>query len=55
MQWLFWVIYENIKRRLGLGFGTHFLHDFSMKMFLIQYSINGQSFSVIPFFPSHDI
>ena len=46
---------QKYKRGLGLGFGTHFLHDLSMKMFLIQYFINGQSFNVITFFPSQDI
>ena len=45
----------KLKRDLGLAFSAHFLHDFSIKMFLIYYSINGQSFNVIPFFPSQDI
>ena len=40
----------NLKRGLGLAFGTHFLHNFSIKIFFIEYSINGQSFNVIPFF-----
>ena len=40
----------KLKRDLGLAFGTHFLHDFSIKMFLIQYSVNGQSFNVAPYF-----
>ena len=44
----------KLKRGLGLVFGAHFLHDFSIQMFLIQYSINGQSFNVIVF-PSQDI
>ena len=26
---------EKLKRGLGLAFGAHFLHDFSIKMFLI--------------------
>ena len=39
----------KLKRDLGLAFGAHFWHDLSIKMFLIQYSINGQSFNVIPF------
>ena len=38
------------KRGLGLAFGAHFLHDFSVKMFCISYSINGQSFNVTPYF-----
>ena len=41
MQWLFWVIYQNY-RGLGLAFAAHFLHDFSIKMFFIWYSIYGQ-------------
>ena len=24
MQWLFWVIYQKLKRNLRLAFGTHF-------------------------------
>ena len=36
----------NLKRDLGLAFDADFLHDFSVKMFLISYSINGQSFNV---------
>ena len=40
----------KLKRDLGLAFGTHFLHDLSIKMFLIQYSVNGQSFNVAPYF-----
>ena len=35
---------------LGLGFVVHFMHDFSIKMFFIWYSIYGQGFNVIPFF-----
>ena len=38
------------KRRLGLASGAHFLHKFPIQMFLIQYSINEQSFNVMPFF-----
>ena len=33
----------KLKRGLGLVFGAHFLHDFSIKMFLVEYPINGQS------------
>ena len=40
----------KLKRGLGLAFDVHFLHDFSIKMFLIQFSINGQSFNVTPYF-----
>ena len=45
----------KLYRGLGLAFGAYSLHDFSIKMFSIKYSINGQSFNVIPFFPSQDI
>ena len=45
----------KLKKGMVLPFGAHFLHDFYIKMFLIQYCINGQSFNVIPFFPSQDI
>ena len=40
----------KLKMGLGLAFGAHFLHDFSLEMFFIYYSISGQSFNVIPFF-----
>ena len=40
----------KFKRGMGLAFEAHFLYDFSIKMFLIQYSIYEQSFIVIPFF-----
>ena len=40
----------KLKMDLELAFGAHFLHDFSVKMFLIQFSINGQSFNVTSFF-----
>ena len=40
----------KLKRGLGRAFGAHFLDDFSVKMLLIQFSINGQNFSVTPYF-----
>ena len=40
----------KLKRDLGLAFGACFWHDFSIKMFLIQYSISGQRFNAILFF-----
>ena len=40
----------KLKRGLVLAFGAHFQHDFSIKMFLIEYSINGQSFNATPYF-----
>ena len=39
----------KLKRGLGLAFGKSFLHDFSMNMLLIQYSINGKSFKGTPY------
>ena len=45
----------KLKRNLGLAFGAHFLHNFSIKMFLIEYTINGQSFNVILFSSSQNI
>ena len=40
----------KLKRGMGLAYDAYFLHDFPVKMFLIKYSINGQSFNIIPFF-----
>ena len=40
----------KLKRGLGLAFGALFLHDFSIKMFLMKFSINGQSFNATPYF-----
>ena len=40
----------KVKRSLGLAFGAPVLHDFSIKMFFIEYSFNGQNFNDIPFF-----
>ena len=34
------------EKRLGLGSPTHFVHDFSIKMFLMLYSINWPNFIV---------
>ena len=46
----------KLKKGLGLAFGAHFLHDFSIKMFLIQLSINGQmDFHCYTLFLSQDI
>ena len=39
----------KLKRDLGLAFGAHFQHHFSIIMFLTEYSINGQSFNVTPY------
>ena len=40
----------KLKMDLRLAFGEHFLHDFYIKIFFIQFSINGQSFNVTPYF-----
>ena len=40
----------KLKRDMGLAFGAHFQHDFSIKIFLIEYSFNGQNFNVTPYF-----
>ena len=40
----------KLKRDLGLAFGAYLQHDFSIKMFLIEYAINGQSSNVTPYF-----
>ena len=40
----------KLKWGLGLAFGEHFLHDFSIKMFFIYNSINGQTFNIMLFF-----
>ena len=31
----------KLKRGLGLAFGAHFLDDFPIRVFFIEYSING--------------
>ena len=46
---------QKLQRGIGLAFAAHFQLDFSIKMFLISYSIYGHSFNVIHFFPSQDI
>ena len=38
----------KLKVGLGLTFGAHFLYDFSIRMFFIEYCIYGQSLNVIP-------
>ena len=44
------VCIAKLKRGLALAVDAHFLHDFSIKMFLIWYSYNGQSSNVTPYF-----
>ena len=36
----------KLKKGLGIAFGAHLCHDFPIKIFLIQNSINLQSFNV---------
>ena len=43
----------KLKRGLGLAFGAHFLHDVSMKVFLILYQ--RRKFQCHTFFPSQYI
>ena len=40
----------KLKRDLGLAFDALFQHDFSIKMFPIEYCINEQNFKVTPYF-----
>ena len=50
MQCLFWVIYQNWKRRLGLAFGAHFFHK---NVYLVLYQL--AKFKCQTFFPPQDI
>ena len=43
-------LFSKIKRGLEQSFGEDFLHDFYIKIFLIKFSINWQSFNAIPYF-----
>ena len=45
----------KLKKGLGLPFSGHFLHDFYIKMVLVWFSINGQTFNVTSYFLSQDI
>ena len=40
----------KLKRGLGIASGAHSLDNFLIKMFVIQYSSNGQTFNAISFF-----
>ena len=40
----------KLKRDLGIASGTHFLHDFPIEMFLIQYSYQWTKFQCHTFF-----
>ena len=53
MQQLFWVIYQNQKRCLGLAIGAPFLHNIFKKRFLNNLHIDKVSMSRV--FPSQDI
>ena len=48
-------LFTKIKRGPETSFWCTFLHDFSIKMFFIAYSINWQSFNVITLLLSQDI
>ena len=48
-------LFTKIKRGPETSFLCTFLHDFSIKMFFIAYSINWQSFNVITLLLSQDI
>ena len=50
----FWFLPE-LKRGLGLAFGAHFLHDFSIKMFLIYNTFILPQFQCHNFLPSQDV
>ena len=43
-------LFTKLKRSLALAFGAHFLHDYSIKMFLINLSMD----KVSTFFPSQN-
>ena len=45
----------KLEMGLGLAFGANLMHDFSMNMFLIYYSIYVQIFNTIPFLLFRDI
>ena len=45
----------KLKRGLELAFGTYFLHDFSIKMFLIFNNLSMDKVSMLYLFPSQDI
>ena len=42
-------LFYKIKKGSGTSLWAHFLHDIPIKMFLFKYSINEQSFNIIPF------
>ena len=46
---------SKLKGGLGLTFGTHFLHDFSIKFFFYLILYQWAKFQCHTFFPSHDI
>ena len=46
---------QKLRRGLGPAFGAHFLHDFSIKMFLTLILYQCTKFRCHTFFPSHNI
>ena len=55
MQWLFWVIYQKLKGGVGLAFGAHFLHDFSIKNIFYLTLYQRAKFQHHASFPSQDV
>ena len=51
MHWLFWAIYQT-KKTYRTIFTAGFLYTFSIKMFLIKYSIKRPSFNIWGEWPS---
>ena len=45
----------KLKKGLGQAFGSHFLHDFSIKIFLVLILYQWTKFQCHTFFPSQDI
>ena len=48
-------LYTKIKERSGISFRYKFLYTFSIKMFLIWYSINWLSFNIMPSFSRYQV
>ena len=54
MHWLFWAIYQNLIKGLGLVFGAHFLDFFHKNIpYLILYQLT--MFQYQTYFSSQDI
>ena len=57
MQWLFWVIYQKLKRGLELAFGAHFLHGFfhTNAPYLILYQLKKFQCHIFFYFSRYQI